>query len=267
MKKKIYINEPVSIWIYKFIAYIYVKFFLHYKFKGKYRFKKDEKIVVLSNHQTDMDPFLVRLHLNRYMYSLSSDNIYSRKWLAKQITKVGGIPKRKGIPDFESIKTLLEVSKDGGSVLIFPEGNRSYAEFQFYIADNFASLIKKLKSTLVLYNIHGGFGKCPRFGRKHRKGKFYGEVRQILKYEEYKDMPVSELTNIIRDNIRVFDSESGELYKNNKKAEYLERMFFVCPKCGTKEELVSQGNVIRCNHCGLEVNYNEDLSLSSKDKD
>lgn len=260
-------REPIPYLPFKWVLHFYTRFILGYRNINRYKPAKDEQIVVLSNHQTDLDPVLVRIALNRFMYVLSSDNIYSKKYFAFLVTRLGGIPKRKGIADFESIKKLLQISKEGGSILIFPEGNRSYAEFQFFIADNFASLLLKLKSTIVLYNIHGGFGVMPRFGKKRRKGKFYGEVKKVLKYEDYKDMSVEQLSEIVKENLKVFDSESGELYKSEERAEYLERMFFVCPKCGSVATLESKGNIIKCNHCGLEVEYNEDLSISSKDPD
>ena len=265
MKQKIRINEPIFARVLKFLVNLYVKLFLHFKYISDYKPEKNEKIIVLSNHQTDLDPAFVRISLNRYMYILSSDNIYSRPFLAKLFTYLGGIPKRKGVADLESIRKLMQIAKDGGSICIFPEGNRSYAEFQFYIADNFASLLKKLKGTLVLYNIHGGFGVMPRFGAKRRKGKIYGEVKRVLKYEEYKDMKVEELSTLIKENLKVFDSESGELYKSKRRAEYLERMYFVCPKCQHMNTLVSNGNIIKCNDCGLEVEYLENLTLKSSD--
>ena len=267
MKKKVYIKEPVSIWGYKWLAMFYIRFFMGFRHKSRYKPDKDEKIVVLSNHQTDLDPFIVRIAMNRYMYTLSSDNIYSRPLIAKILTRMGGIPKRKGVADFESIKKILQLSKDGASILIFPEGNRSYAEFQFYIADNFASLLYKLKSTIVLYNIHGGFGVSPRFGYKLRKGPFYGEVKRVLKYDEYKDMSAEELNAIIKEELQVFDSDSGALYRSNHRAEYLERMFFICPKCQKMNTLTSKGNIIKCHCCGLEVMYEEDLTLKSSDSD
>lgn len=265
MKNKVRIREVILARPLKWSVRLYAKLFLHFKYVSDYKPQKGEKIVVLSNHQTDLDPAFIRLSFNRYLYFLSSDNIYSKPLRAKLISYLGGIPKRKGVPDFESIRKLMQIAKDGGSICIFPEGNRSYAEFQFYIADNFASLLMKLKGTLVLYNIHGGFGVMPRFGAKRRKGKLYGEVKRVLKYEDYKDMKVEELSTLIKENLKVFDSESGELYKSNRRAEYLERMYFVCPKCQHMNTLVSNGNIIKCNDCGLEVEYLENLTLKSND--
>ena len=118
----------------------------------------------------------------------------------------------------------------------------------------------------MLLNIHGGFGRYPRFANKPRHGKFFGEIKKVLKPEEYLKMSDDELYELIKDNLRVFDYESGELYKSNKKAEYLERMFFVCPKCHKMQLIESRGNKVYCRNCGFEAKYNEDLSLTTNDK-
>lgn len=263
--KKIHIKEPLIINILRLIAKIYVRLFLGYKIKNKYKAKKNEKVIVLSNHQTDYDPILVRLSINRYLYTLSTDSIFSNKIIAKILLGLGAIPKRKGTYDVKATMKMVKISNKGGSLLIFPEGNRSYAEFQFYIADNIVKLIKLTQPTLILFNIHGGFASFPRFSNRRRKGPFYGEIKKVMPYEEYKNLSNEELLNIIKENIKIFDSDSHQLYKSSKKAEQLERMFFVCPKCQSTQTLNSKGNVLRCNNCSLEVNYQEDLTLKSSD--
>lgn len=236
-----------------------------FKIRDKYKAQKGEKVVVLANHVTDYDPILIRLCLNRYLYTLSTDNIYSTRITRYWIPRLGGIPKRKGLTDITSLKEMLRIASHNGSLLIFAEGNRSYADFQFYIAPNFSSLLYKLKATIVLYNIVGGFGSYPRFGNKRRRGKAYTKLVKVLKYDEYKDMDPAKLNEIITTNLKYFDVDSGYKYKSNKKAEYLERMLFVCPKCGKMHTLNSKGNHLVCSNCGLDVTYNEDLTISSND--
>ena len=255
--------------LYK-ILFVLVRFLnlfvWRYKRLNTYKIKKDETVVVVSNHQAFLDPMFVLLSFNKLLRPVATDNLLAGTFNSLFYGKfLGVIPKRKGASDLKSTASMLGAIQNGDSLLLFPEGNRAYAEFQFYIADNFARFIKLLKSTLIIFNIHGGFGCDPRWGNKKRRGRFEGGVKIVLKYEEYKDMDVEELTNIIKENLRVYDSESGELYKSNKKAEYLERMFFVCPKCGKMSTLTSEGNYIKCNNCDLEVEYHEDLSISSKD--
>ena len=243
-----------------------VAFFLwKYRYKSIYKISKGESVVVLSNHQTDYDPILIHLSFNRLLRTVATDNIFKKGISNWFIRKMGGIPKRKGIVDVRSSNELLELANNNGSLLLFPEGNRSYADFQYYISERVAKTIKKFNSTLILFNINGGFGRYPRWGNTPRKGKFYGEIVRSIPYSEYKDMDDDELSKLIINSIKVFDSESHELYKSDKKAEYLERMFFVCPKCSSISSLRSEGDLIKCSSCGLEVKYNEDLTLTSED--
>lgn len=264
--KKIKINQSLFIKFLKCLVFLFLKLKLHYKVKNKYIAQKGEKLFVLSNHQTDYDPIFMWYHFNRFFYTVGTDNILARKLVSKILYFFGMVPKRKGKSDMKMTMRLFEISRGGGSIVLFPEGNRTFAEFQFYIDKDIVKLIKKFSHTLVLFNIHGGFGRYPRFANKARRGQFYGEIKRVLKPEEYQKMSDDELYELIKDNLKVFDYESHELYKSHKKAEYLERMFFVCPKCHKMQLLESRGNKIYCRNCSFEATYNEDLTLSVKDK-
>ena len=249
----------------KFFFGLYARIILGYRKKDRFRIRKGEKIVVLSNHQTDLDPFLIMLSFNKMLRCLATDNLFAGKKAAKWLTYLGIIPKRKGLVDIKSTMEMLKYSTVGDSLLFFPEGNRSYADFQFFVSERLGKMIKSFKATVVIFNLHGGFGCMPRMGSKRRKGKFYGEFKTILHYEDYKDMDDVVLSKIIIDNLRVIDSESGELYKSKARAEYFERLFFVCPKCHSISSIYSEGNYIKCHSCDLEIEYTEDLQLKSKD--
>ena len=44
------------------------------------------------------------------------------------------------------------------------------------------------------------------------------------------------------------------MFYHKKSAEYLERLFYVCPKCGLAE-FESHGNTVACKKCGLKAKY------------
>lgn len=247
----------------KFAVFIYSRIFLGYKCKGKYKIKKGEKVLILSNHQTDFDPFLILLSFNRPYFSVSTDSILTGKNGKRLMKYLAIIPKKKGAVDIRFIKKLLEVTKEGRSVLLFPEGNRSYAEFQYEISLSLVGLIRKIGCNLVLFNFHGGNGVSPRFGKKLRRGKFYGEIKKVVTTYELKGMTDEEVLSLIKENLKVFDSLSGEKYKSRRRAEYLERMLFACPICEKHSTLFSKGENILCSNCGNKVEFTEDLHLSS----
>ena len=238
----------------------------HYKFKSFLKMKKGESYIVLSNHQTGLDGVLLPLAFQRHLYGLMTDSFLSKGWVAKMFKhQLGMIGKKKGAVDLKANMDMLRCVREGGSLLIFPEGNRNYAEFQFTFTDAFAKFIRFFKKPIVLFNFHGGTGVDPRWAKSRRKGNFYGEIKRILQPEEFQNWSDEELYNVIKENLKVYDSDSGELYKSKERAEYLERMLFVCPKCGKVETLHSEGNYLYCSNCGLKVEYTEDMHLKSDD--
>jgi len=237
-----------------------------YKAK-KYKLDKDKGYFILSNHQALLDPFFLALSFKKAIYFVATDNLFTHKFLSKIIIfLVNPIPKRKATIDANCIKTCLKVAKEGGSVGLFVEGNRAYNDFQFYIDPSITKMIRKMGLPLVLYNLKGGYGVDPRWGKKKRKGKFTGEVKRVLSVEEIDNLSNEELYDIVCNDLRVIDSESNELYKSKSRAEYLERQLFVCPKCNKIQTLYSNKDKIYCKDCGFEAQYLENLHLKTNDE-
>ena len=234
---------------------------LGYRSNTKYKIRKGEPVLVLSNHQTDLDPLYVHWSFNKVLNCVATDTIFKKGFIGWFLKKNGAIPKRKGLADLSMNMEIIRSIKNDESVLLFAEGNRTYADFQFYITDKISRLLKAVKCTVILYNLHGGTGISPRFANKRRKGKFYGEIKMVLEPKEYMEMDDDKLSELIITNLRVIDSESGELYKSNQRAEYLERMYFLCPHCGAISSMVSAGNTVKCKKCDFEMEFGEDLKL------
>ncbi|MCH5153529.1 MAG: hypothetical protein J1F68_06235, partial [Clostridiales bacterium] len=177
------------------------------------------------------------------------------------------IKKRKGFADTACIRAMCQVAKEGGTLAIFPEGNRQWNDSMFHIDRAIVKLVRLIKLPLMLYNIKGGYGVHPRWAKSKRRGKHTGVVREIISREKIQTMSDDELYEKIVSTLKVIDSGSTELYKSNERAEYLERVLFVCPKCGAQSTLHSHGNDITCERCDLTVTYGENLHLTSKDPD
>lgn len=245
----------------RIILYPVLRIFYHYKAK-KFKLDKKQGYFILSNHQSLMDPFCLALSFNRPIYFVATDNLFTHKHLSKLIRfLVNPIPKRKAAIDATCLKTCLKVAKEGGTVGLFVEGNRCYNDFQFYIDPSISKLIKKMGLPVVFYNLKGGYGVDPRWGNKLRKGKFTGEVKRVLSVEEINDISNEELYDIVCSELKVIDSDLGLQFKSNKKAEYLERQLFVCPKCNNVQTIYSKGNKVYCSNCDLEAEYLENLHI------
>ena len=248
-------------------------FNLFYRIKYKCKIKaiavpKDGCIIV-SNHVTSMDPFMVGLKFNKPLYYMASNDIFQHKFTGKLIKfLVNPIPKEKSNKnDIKAVKTCVKVAKEKGSICIFPEGNRTLSGKLGYIDPSIVKLIKLLKKPLVICNIIGGYGCEPRWSKKYRKGKLDIVVKQTLSLDDINNLSNEEFYDLIVKNLSVDEFAENRKYVSKNKAEYLERVLYICPICHNKHSISSCGNTISCSCCNLKVNYNEDLTFSSNNID
>jgi 1-acyl-sn-glycerol-3-phosphate acyltransferase len=76
------------------------------------------------NHCSYVDPVLLIVGVPRYLRFMVKSELY--KPIAGQLLRaVGTFPVRRGLADREALATTLRLLKDGGAVVVFPEGTRS----------------------------------------------------------------------------------------------------------------------------------------------
>lgn len=248
-------------------------FKLHFKVKYNLKVKVFKDLnypaLILSNHVTSLDPFIVGSYFKQPLYYMASTDLFQHLFVGKIIKfLVNPIPKMKSKKsDLTAIKSCIKVAKENGTICIFPEGNRTVTGKLGNVDKSIAKLAKSLKLPIILFNIHGGYGTEPRWGKGVRKGKMQCEIKKVLSYDEYKDMDLDELYDVIIENLSVDDLNYYNNYKSKKSAMYLERILYVCPICNSFHSLKSKGNNIRCNSCGLEATYKNDLTFSSTNKE
>lgn len=221
------------------------------------KFKGQEKrpYLILFNHQTGFDQFFVGMAFKGPVYYLATEDIFSMGF-ASSIIKylVAPIPIKKQTTDLKAIMTCIRVSKEGGTIAIAPEGNRTYSGKTVYMSPSIAPLAKKLQMPIALYRIEGGYGVQPRWSDVVRKGKMRGYVSRVIQPEEYKDMSDDELFAIIKEGLYVDEATCDGLYKHKKSAEYLERAMYYCPACGLST-FESHKDIIECKKCGIKIKY------------
>ena len=228
---------------------------LKYHIKVEKFIEQNRPHLVLFNHQTAFDQFFVGMAFKDPIYYVASEDLFSNGFVSSVIRYlVAPIPIKKQTADVKAIMTCMRVAKEGGSIAIAPEGNRTFSGKTEYINPSIVPLAKKLNMPIVLYRIEGGYGVHPRWSDVVRRGKMRSYVARIIEPEEYKAMSNDELYSAICDGLHVCESTVSGEFKHRKRAEYLERAMYVCPTCGlTTYE--SHGNTIKCLKCGQEIEY------------
>lgn len=228
------------------------------------KFKEEEKhpYLILYNHQTAFDQFFVGLSFWQPIYYVASEDLFSNGFVSSLIRYlVEPIPIKKQATDVAAVMNCIRIAKEGGSLAIAPEGNRTYSGKTEYIAPSIATLAKKIKLPIALYRIEGGYGVQPRWSDKTRKGKMHSYVSRVIEPEEYSSMSYDELFELIQKELYVDEGVADATFISGKKAEYLERAMYVCPYCGLTE-FESNGNETECKSCHRKIIYGEDKTLT-----
>ena len=221
------------------------------------KFKQQEKrpYLILLNHQTPFDQFFVGMSFKRTIYYLATEDIFSNGFVSSLIKYlVAPIPIKKQTTDVGAILNCIRVVKEGGTIAIAPEGNRTYSGRTEYMSPSIVPLARKLGIPIALYRIEGGYGTQPRWSDVVRKGKMRGYVSHVIQPEQYASLSDDELFALIKDGLYVDEvCVSGE-FRHKKCAEYLERAIYVCPFCGLST-FESHNDLIECMRCHKKIRY------------
>ena len=208
------------------------------------------------NHQTGFDQFFVSMALfPRRVYFIASEDLFSLGWLSRLLVwAVAPIPIKKQTTDVNAVMNCIRVAREGGTIALAPEGNRTFSGLPCYANPAIAPLVKKLGLPLALFRIEGGYGIQPRWSDVCRKGKMRAYVSRIVEPEEYKGLTNEQLHELIQKELYVDETQNPGPFRHKKLAEYLERAMYVCPKCGLSA-FYSEGDTISCKTCGCKVRY------------
>ena len=221
------------------------------------RFRQQGKrpYLIVMNHQTAWDQFFVCMAFRNPIYFVASEDIFSLGWISSLIRwLVAPIPIKKQTTDLQAVKNCIKVAREGGTICLAPEGHRTFHGRTVYMKPAIASLARKLGLPLAIFRIEGGYGVHPRWSDVIRRGRMHGYVSRVVEPEELKAMTDEQVMALIEKELWQDEAQITGEFRHKKNAEFLERVFYVCPKCGLST-FESHGNLISCTKCGMTVRH------------
>lgn len=230
----------------------------------KLKEQKQRQYLILYNHQTAFDQFFVGMTFKETVYYLASEDLFSNGIVSSIIRfLVAPIPIKKQSGDVGAVMNCIRVAREGGTIAIAPEGNRTYSGKTEYINPAISALARKLKLPIAFVKIEGGYGVHPRWSDVLRNGKMRVYVSKIVEPEEYSNLDNDTLTDLIRQELYINEAELEGEFFHKKSAEYLERAIYVCPDCGLST-FESHNDEIRCTLCNKVIRYLPNKRLEGK---
>lgn len=159
-------------------------------------------VLVVSNHQSYLDPLLVGIGCPRAMNYMARATLFRFGPFRRLIGSVGALPiEREGI-GLSGIKESLKRLKRGEMLLIFPEGTRSGDGEIAPFRSGFTMLAVRTKAAILPVAIDGAFQAWPRWKKLPGPGRIRVHYGEPIRPSEFAGLDERELLAEVERRVR-----------------------------------------------------------------
>jgi len=119
-------------------------------------------LLVVSNHQSFLDPVLIGMAMPRKMCYLARESLFEVPVFGAVIRAVGARPVRRGAVSAQTLKTVLRLLRAGEALLMFPEGTRTRDGSLGRFSTGAGAIAARTGVPLLPVCIEGAFSSWPR---------------------------------------------------------------------------------------------------------
>jgi 1-acyl-sn-glycerol-3-phosphate acyltransferase len=126
-------------------------------------------VLMVSNHQSLLDPLLLGARLRRPMSYMAKSELFKNPAFGRLIRSVGAFPVRQGAGDVGAIKETVARLQEGRMLNIFPEGARTEDGQIGPMQPGVALVVRRAGVPIVPVAIDGSYQAWPKGSRRFRR--------------------------------------------------------------------------------------------------
>jgi 1-acyl-sn-glycerol-3-phosphate acyltransferase len=152
-------------------------------------------LLVVSSHQSHLDPLLLGLALDRRISNLARASLFRFGPFGAVITALDAIPIERSGPTVAAMRAVIARLEAGAAVVVFPEGTRTATGRLGAIKPGFALLAKRARVPILPVAIVGAFECWPRTSLLPRPGRIRLEFGALITADEVAQLDDRALTS------------------------------------------------------------------------
>lgn len=209
--------SPIVFESLRYLALFISKILWRIEFRGTENIPQNLEggLLIASNHQTYIDPVWVTLPVKRKFRYLAWDEIFNWFLIGKLIRYLGAFPVKTVRFDsggrFEAMRKALKFLREGATLVVFPEGEREFADGELLpFRTGAARIAMEAGAPILPVTVRGGNKiwaqgmKYPRLGKIEIIYHPLLKIPKPLKKEDLRghlEKMTAELAEIIRSKI------------------------------------------------------------------
>ncbi len=154
---------------FKAILWLFCHLAARVRVEGTENIPRKGPFLLLSNHQSILDPIFVQAHCPRTVHSMTKSTQFAKPLFRWVLPRVHGFPTRRYRVDPQAVRVALRLLKEGKGVGIYPEGERSWDSVLQPFRPGSVRLALKAGVPVILAGISGSYDVWPRWSRRIRR--------------------------------------------------------------------------------------------------
>jgi 1-acyl-sn-glycerol-3-phosphate acyltransferase len=130
---------------------------------GRSNMPAEGPVLVIANHQSYLDPWLVGLAVRRHLCYLARKTLFRQPVFARLIQSLNAVPIDQDGVGKEGIKSILRQLRLNQAVVVFPEGERTEHGAMNELRPGVHLLIRRAAAPLLPVGIAGAYDAWPRW--------------------------------------------------------------------------------------------------------
>jgi len=196
-------------WLARWACRLFCILFFRFRVFGKENVPRKGPLLLVSNHQSYLDPVFCGVALKRQLHYLARESLFVNPFFRALICSVNAIPVRRGRADLSAMKTVIARLRQGRAVCLFPEATRTPDGRIAPFKGGVALLAKRGRATILPVVIDGAFECWPRHKKLFSPGAkvtvCYGEP---IAAEQLDKMDDRQLARLLTDTLRRMQNDS-----------------------------------------------------------
>jgi 1-acyl-sn-glycerol-3-phosphate acyltransferase len=184
-------------WLARWICRVFCILFFRVRTYGRDNVPDKGAFVLVSNHQSYLDPIFCAGLLKRHSSFVARDSLFANWFFGPLISSVNAIPVKQGQADLPAMRKVVAKLKKGRGLCLFPEGTRTYDGKIAPLKPGIGFLCRRGKAAVVPVVIDGAFECWPRHNRIFSPGSISVCYGKVITAEQVKNMGDEKLAEVL----------------------------------------------------------------------
>ncbi|MBN2456177.1 MAG: (d)CMP kinase [Sedimentisphaerales bacterium] len=200
-------GQKIWYWLARWACRLLCLFAFHLRFYGTENIPDKGGFLLVSNHQSYLDPIFCGVGLKRHLFYLARDSLFDNRFFGWLLGSVNTIPVKRDKADLSSIRKVIAKLSMGQGVCLFPEGTRSIDGKIAPFKAGFGLLARRAKVAVVPVLIDGAFECWPRHRRIFTPGSIVVCFGRTIKAEQLNKMSDRDLAKYLTDKLKIMQCQ------------------------------------------------------------